>query len=91
MASLWDVKIAPDQIHLKSGDLGRDLVECIKTRETTISPIDDAVYSDVISHLSDIAIRLGRKIKWDPAKEQIIGDEEAARMLTRTLRKPWSV
>jgi len=90
-ASLWDAKITPDEIHLRSGDLGRDFVECIKTRQTTISPIDDAVYSDVISHLSDIAIRLGRKVKWDPAKEQIIGDDEATRMLTRTLRKPWRI
>ncbi len=90
-ASLWDVKIAPDQIHLKSGNLGSDLVECIKTRETTISPIDDAVYSDIISHISDIAIRLKRKVRWDPAKEEIVGDEEASRMLTRSLRDPWGI
>jgi len=89
--SLWGSQIGPDEIHLKSGSLHTDFVECVKSRATTVSPIDDAVYSDIISHLADIAIRTGRKIKWDPAKEQILGDAEAARMLSRPMRGPWEV
>jgi len=89
--SLWNAQIAPEAIHLRSGSLHNDFVECVKTRKPTISPIDDAVYSDIISHLADIAIRLDRKVKWDPAKEQVIGDDEATRMLTRSLRNPWRV
>jgi hypothetical protein len=61
----------------------------VKTRRPTVNPIESAVRSDAISHLSDIAIRLGRKIYWDPVKEDIIGDESAARMLTRPMRSPW--
>jgi hypothetical protein len=34
--------------------------------------------------------RLGRKIRWDPDREEILGDPEAARMLTRPLRPPWT-
>jgi len=90
-ASLWDTKIAADEIHLRSGNLQTDFIECVKTRKTTISPIDDAVYSDIISHLADIAIRTGRKIKWDPAKEEIVGDDQAARMTRRHLRQPWQI
>jgi len=34
-------------------------------------------------------MRLGRKLKWDPDKEQFIGDEQANRMLWRPMRSPW--
>jgi hypothetical protein len=47
------------------------------------------IRSDTISHLSDICIRLGRAIQWDPQKEQILNDAEAIRMLNRPLRAPW--
>ena len=53
--------------------------------------VDDAVRSDVVSHVSDIAIRTGRKITWDPAKEEIVGDEGASRMLSRAMRDPWQL
>lgn len=89
--SLWNKQIAADGIRLRSGSLHTDFIQCVKTRQPTVSPIDDAVYSDIISHLADIAIRLKRKVKWDPAKEQVIGDDEAARMLARSLRDPWGV
>ena len=50
-----------------------------------------AVRSDVISHIGDIAIRVGRKIQWDPIKEEIVGDPAASRMLTRAMRGPWAL
>ena len=61
----------------------------VKTRQDPVSNIEDAVHSDIISHISDIAIRSGRKIVWDPVKEEIVGDEEAARRMTRAYRAPW--
>ncbi len=45
--------------------------------------------SVTVCHLANIAILLKRKIRWDPAKEQIIGDEEATRMLHKAYRAPW--
>jgi hypothetical protein len=42
-----------------------------------------------VCHLGNIAIRLGRKIQWDPEKEQIVGDDEAARWVSKPMRKPW--
>ena len=36
-------------------------------------------------------MRLHRKIRWDPQKEQIVGDEEAAKMLSRPMRGPWTL
>jgi glucose-fructose oxidoreductase len=88
--SLLKSTIAPDEIHLlESARHDQNFLDCVKRRSETVSPIEAAVWSDVISHLSDIAVRTGRKIRWDPKKEVIIGDEQASRMLTRPMRSPW--
>jgi hypothetical protein len=36
-----------------------------------------------------MSLRLGRRIHWDPEKEQVIGDKEASAMMVRPYRKPW--
>jgi len=88
--SLLKSIIRPDEVHLyNSANHYKNFVDCIKTRQQTISPINAAVQSDIISHLCDISIRLSRKIKWDPEKEEIIGDETASRKLSRAMRSPW--
>jgi predicted dehydrogenase len=88
--SLRDIKLGPNDARLPVGQ-GQEVnfIECVRTRKTPVSNVDDAVRSDIISHVSDIAIRCGRKIRWDPVKEEIIGDEEASRMLARIPREPW--
>jgi hypothetical protein len=40
-------------------------------------------------HLANIALRVGRKIRWDPEKEEIVGDEEANRFVNIPMRAPW--
>jgi hypothetical protein len=40
-------------------------------------------------HLANIAIRVGRPIRFDPDKEQIVGDEQANRLATQPMRAPW--
>jgi len=91
-ASLLDVKIKPDEIHLlQENNHYGDFLNCVLTRRTPASNIDSAVQSDFISHLGDICIRTGRKIKWDPKRETIVGDDSAARMMRRALRAPWTV
>jgi hypothetical protein len=42
-------------------------------------------------HLANIAIRLGRKLQWDPQKEDLVGDEEARKFLSREQRKGYEV
>ena len=46
-------------------------------------------YSSALCHLANISLRLGRKIRWDAGKEEVVGDPEAARMLDRPYRAPW--
>jgi hypothetical protein len=76
---------------IRSSSQGRNFVECMKTRRPTVNPLESAIRSDTISHLSDIAIRLGRPIRWDPEKERIIGDKEAEKRLDRPMRRPWTM
>lgn len=90
--SLLKVKIKPDEMHLLQGNHHYlNFVKAVKTRQTPASDVDSAVQSDFISHLGDICIRTGRRIKWDPVKESIVGDEDAARMMNRARREPWGL
>ena len=67
-----------------------DFVYCVKNRQQPFRNIEAAHRTATISHLGNIVYWLGRPIKWDPVKEEIIGDPEAARWLDRPKRAPWS-
>jgi len=88
--SLLKSKIGANEIHLlESPGHQRQFLDSIKTRKPTVSGIDVAVRSDTLAHLTDICTRLKRKVRWDPEKEQIVGDADASRMLNRAMRQPW--
>jgi predicted dehydrogenase len=90
--SLLNEKIGSDGIHLPvSNDHSQNFLDCVRTRTTPVSSIEAAVRSDTVCHLSDIAMRLGRKLNWNPAAERFIDDEQANRMLTRSMRAPWHI
>jgi hypothetical protein len=82
---------ASDKLIYKSPSHARNFVDCIKSRESTINPLESAIRSDTISHLSDICIRTGRPIQWDPVKEKIQGDAAATKMFGRPMRQPWTM
>ncbi len=67
----------------------RNFLDCIKTREETAAPVEVGHRSASICHLGNIAMKVKRKIQWDPVKEQVINDEAANRMLDRERRAPW--
>ncbi|HOX39178.1 MAG TPA: Gfo/Idh/MocA family oxidoreductase [Candidatus Brocadiia bacterium] len=66
-----------------------DWFDCIKTRRKCVCDVEIGHRSITLSHLGNLSIRLGRKLNWDPDKEQFVGDEEANRWLSRPMRKPW--
>jgi len=68
-----------------------DWLDAIRTRGRCLSDVESAVRSVTVSHLGCIATWLGRPIRWDPAKEEIVGDPAAARWLDRPKRAPWRV
>ena len=90
--SLRDAPLGPDDVRLTVGrGQERNFIKCVQTRETPMSDIDDAVQSDIISHVSDIAVRTGRKLTWDPVAEDFVDDAAASRMLSRSMRGPWTI
>ncbi len=91
-ASLEAVEFRDSDTRLpKSEDHQRNFIDCVKSREQTVSPLEAATRSDTISHLSDMMIRTRRPIEWDPEAERIVGDPAAAKRLNRPMRKKWAV
>ena len=67
----------------------RNFLDCVKSRKRPIADVEDGHQVTTACHLGNISLRVGRKIRWDPEKEEILGDREAAAMLERPYRKPW--
>jgi predicted dehydrogenase len=67
----------------------REWLDCIKSRRQPSCSVFYHVKVDVPIVLSLLSLKLGRSIRFDPAKEEIIGDSEAARLAIPTYRKPW--
>jgi predicted dehydrogenase len=89
--SLLDWQPKDNDIRLyRSDNHARNFIDCVISRQETAAPIEQAHRSISIAHLGNISLRLGRDLRWDPAREQIIGDESAGQMLSRPMRKPWS-
>lgn len=89
---LLTTELGPNDIHLyKSNNHVRNLLDCVKSRAETICSIDVAVQADIICHISDIAIRLEQKLRWDPKVERFTNHDAANRRLSRAMRSPWTL
>jgi hypothetical protein len=64
---------------------------CIREGGQPISDVFTHVQAMSVCHLSAIAARLGRVIKWDPQAEKIVGDDEAAKFFARTPREGYEI
>ena len=69
----------------------RDFLDCVKTRGHTIAPPEVAHRSTTVCHITNICLRLGRKLTWDPQAESFANDPGANRMMARAQRSPWTV
>jgi hypothetical protein len=82
--------IGADEIRLyESRNHYANFLECVKSRKLPCCDVEVGHRSVSVCHLGNISIRLGRPIRWDPASEKIIDDEEANRWLFRPMRAPW--
>ncbi|MBN2138588.1 MAG: Gfo/Idh/MocA family oxidoreductase [Sedimentisphaerales bacterium] len=88
-------KETPPNVHIPNykgqGGIFGDFLHCVRTRQKPFRDIEIAHRTATVSHLGNIAYWLNRPLKWDPVKEEILGDAEASRWLDRTKREPWSV
>jgi hypothetical protein len=76
-----------------SGDHWANFIDCVRSRraEDIHSPIEEAHISTTLVHLANASYRLGRSLRFDPGKEQVIDDDEATRMLRGSYRAPYVV
>ncbi len=87
---LLQTEWTPNDVQLyNSNNHARNLLDCVKSRKEAICPIDEAVQADILCHISDIAIRLEQKLRWDPAKERFVDNDAANHHLVRAMRSPW--
>lgn len=91
--AILESKIGPNELHLYTNPKGEhdDFLQCVRSRKDPYFPVEIGHRVSTVCHLANIAIKVGRKLKWDPAKERFIGDEAANAMLDRKRRDPWQL
>jgi hypothetical protein len=90
--SLLQVKLGGNDTHLfKSDNHHANFIDAIKRRSKPASPIDIAVRSDTLCQLDQIAIKLRRRLRWNPDRELFVRDEQANTLLDRPMRAPWKL
>ncbi|MEW6358375.1 MAG: Gfo/Idh/MocA family oxidoreductase [Planctomycetota bacterium] len=82
--------LGPNDVHLyRSPGHREDFLNCVRERRRPACDVEIGHRSTTVSHLGNIAYHLKRPLRWDPAKEEFIGDDEANRMCDRPRRAPW--
>ncbi len=90
--SLLKVKLKPNEVRLtESTHHQDDFLGCVRSRKDPVSDVDAAYQASSLGVLTDIAGRLGQKLKWDPKQEQFVGNEKANAMLKRPMHNGWKL
>ena len=101
--AILESEIGEDEIHLHrpsevvaradggKGGEHRNFLDCVKSRERCYAPAETGHRTATIAHIGNIAMMLGRKLKWNPDAERFVDDAEADSMLTREQRGPWTL
>ncbi len=69
----------------------RNWVQCMRTRARPVAPAEVGHRANVICHLTNICRELGRKLKWNPIREEFAGDDEANKLRSRPRRKGYEL
>ncbi len=84
--------IGPDEIHLyDSKDQHGNWLDCIRSRQQPIAPVEVAHRACTACLLHHMAMKLKRKLSWDPSRERFKNDDEANGMLSRPQRPPYTL
>jgi hypothetical protein len=83
--------LSPKKVELYvSNDHMKNFFDCVRSRKAPICDAEIGHRSVSVCHLGVIALRLGRKLRWDPEKEAFLDDKGAESYLTSEMRKPWT-
>jgi predicted dehydrogenase len=89
---ILEEKIAENEIQLyKSENHYQNFVDSVRSRKPAIAPIEVAYRAISVGLLGEIAMTTGQIIRWDPEKQEIIGNPAASRLLSRPYRQPWTL
>ena len=89
---LLEQEMQPGDVRLyHSDDHRRDFLNCVKTRSRPICDVEIGHSSSVACLTSEICMRVGRSLSWSSRRERFKDDDEANKLLTRHMRKPWRV
>ena len=91
--AILDSVIGPSDLHLDTCFAGehRNFLDCVKSRKDPYFPAEIGHRCCSVMHIGNIAMWLGRKLRWNPDQERFVNDDSANRMLSRAMREPWSV
>lgn len=85
-----EINGSDDQLYTAESE-HRNFIDCVKSRKETFVPVEVGHRTATALHMGNIAMLLGRKVMWDPAKEEFINDDEANTMRQRVNRDPWKI
>jgi predicted dehydrogenase len=84
--------IGENEIRLyKSENHWQNFVDCVRSGKPAIAPVEVAYRAISVALLGEIAMTTRQTIKWDPEKEEIIGNPNGTRLLSRPYRQPWTL
>lgn len=91
-ASLLKVKLKPDENRLTDSNHHQDnFLDCVRSRKDPVSDVDAAYVATTIGLVTDLAARVGKKLKWDWKAQQFVGCDEANKMLARPMHNGWKL
>jgi myo-inositol 2-dehydrogenase / D-chiro-inositol 1-dehydrogenase len=87
------VAICPDEFATlyPSSDHMANFFDCVKSRKQPCAPVQVEHRTITACHLTNLSIRLKRKLTWDPEKQEIVGDKEARAWQSRKQRPPYEL
>ncbi|MGE5193329.1 MAG: Gfo/Idh/MocA family protein [Deltaproteobacteria bacterium] len=83
-----ELPASAERLYVSNDHMG-NFFDCVRTRKAPICEPEIGHRSVSVCHLGAIALRTGRKLHWDPAKEEFVSDPDANRYVSREMRKPW--
>jgi len=87
-----EIKLRPEDLRLyKSQNHVGNFLECVRSRKDPVSDVDATHKASYLGLLTEVAGRLEQKLKWDPKKEQFIGNDEANKLLHRQMHNGWTI
>ena len=84
-----ELPASAERLYASNDHMG-NFFDCVRSRKAPVCEVEIGHRSVSVCHLGVLALRLGRKLKWDPAKEEFVGDKDANKWVAREQRKPWT-